>query len=571
MKKTAVGQIDGISSAQFKKIGDSDAASAMTRVPGVSVAGGKYVYVRGLGDRYNKTLLNGMDVPGLDPDRNTIQMDIFPTNILDNIIVNKTFVAELPADFTGGVVDISLKSFPEERKRSFSISAGYNPGFHFQQDYMTYEGGKTDFLGFDDGTRDIPATSNIPFFAEAIGDEEKATRYKEVLGGFNSTMATFSKMSLMDGSASLSFGNQFKKKKLTIGYNVIGSYKNSTEYYKEAEFGRYGLAGDLDNTQMEVRELQTGSYGVNNVLMTGMAGIAVKTQKAKFTLNLLHLQNGESKAGVFDYYNSDQGAVFHGYQHNLEYSQRSLTNVLLTGKHSNYENKWDVEWKLAPTLSLIKDPDIRFTRYEERGDSLVIGTEAGFPERIWRELNEKNLSGKVGATKTFKFRERDAKFKFGAAHTYKQRDFVIRNFALNIRNVNLTGDPDELFADENIWPINGDISKGTTYEASFLPANPNKYNSNVNNTAGYISAELHPWKRISTTIGVRVENYVQRYTGQDQLGTNVFKNDEVLNNLGLYPSLNMTYKVDERQNFRLLVVCLQMLTKLQVKFIGMVN
>lgn len=550
MKKTSVGQIDGISSANFRKIGDSDAAQAMTRVPGVSVAGGKYVYIRGLGDRYNKTLLNGMDVPGLDPDRNTIQMDIFPTNILDNIIVNKTFVAELPADFTGGVIDITLKSFPEERKRSFSVSGGFNPNFHFQNNYLTYDGGKYDFLGFDDGSRDIPATSNIPFFAESIGDEEVAKKYKSVLSSFNPTMAAYEKMSLMDAGASVSFGNQFKKEKVTIGYNVIGSYKNSTEFYKDAEFGRYGLAGNLDSTKMQTRELQTGSYGANNVLLTGMAGIGLKTEKSKFTFNVLHLQNGESKAGIFDYYNSDQGAVFNGYQHNLEYSQRSLTNVLLTGKHSQYEKEWDVEWRLAPTLSLIKDPDIRFTRYEKRGDSLVIGTEAGFPERIWRELNEKNLSGKVGATKSFKLWERDAKLKFGVAHTYKIRDFVIRNFALNVRNVNLTGDPNELFAPENLWPINGDPSKGTTYEVSFLPVNPNQYQSNVNNTAAYVATELNPWKKVSTAFGLRVENYIQRYTGQDQLGTNVFNNDIVLNNLGLYPSFNMTYKIDDRQNLR---------------------
>lgn len=549
-KKVSVNQIDGISSAKFRKIGDTDAAGAMTRVPGVSISGGKYVYIRGLGDRYNKTLLNGMDIPGLDPDKNTIQMDIFPTNILDNIIVNKTFIAELPADFTGGVVDIGLKNFPDEQQRGISISAGYNPFFHFNSNYLTYDGGQFDFLGFDDGTRAIPATSNIPFFAQAIGNSEVADRYKEVLSGFNPTMAAYQKMSLMDVSVSTSFGNQFKKEKYTIGYNVVASYKNTTEFYKEAEFGRYGLAGSADSTEMQTRELQTGSYGVNNVLLTGMAGFAIKTKSARYTVNALHLQNGESKAGIFDYLNSDQGAIFNGYQHNLEYSQRSLTNLLFTGKHRLDEKKWEIEWRVAPTLSIIKDPDIRFTRYEERNDSLIIGTEAGFPERIWRELNEKNVSGKIGAIKEFKFLDRKAKLRFGSAYVYKTRDFIIRNFALNVRDVNLIGDPNELFSDENIWPMNGDITKGTTYEASFLPSNPNQYNSNVHNVAGYVSTELAPWKRIKATLGLRVENYVQRYTGQDQLGTNIFNNDVVLNNLGIFPSVNMVYEINEKQNLR---------------------
>lgn len=543
--------IDPLSSAEMKTIGASSAPEAMATIPGVSISGGKYVYIRGLGDRYNKTLLNGLDIPGLDPDRNTIQMDIFPTNILDNIIINKTFVAELPADFTGGVIDISLKGFPDERQRSVSVSGGYNPAFHFNKNYLVYDGGKTDWLGFDDGSRAIPATTNIPFFAQAIGNEETAERYKEVLGGFNPTMAAYQRMSLMDMGLSASFGNQFTRKdKPVIGYNVVFSYKNSTDFYQEAEFGRYGLAGNSDVTEMQTRERQVGSYGVNNVLLTGMAGLAMKTRTAKYTLNVLHLQNGESKAGIFDYLNSDQGAIFEGYQHNLEYSQRSLTNVFFTGKHTMDESDWEIEWRVAPTLSIIKDPDIRFTRYEEREDTLIIGTEAGFPERIWRELNEKNLSGKIGAIKKFEIFERDAKLKFGAAYTYKVRDFIIRNFALNIRDVNLNGDPNELFADENIWPMNGDITKGTTYEASFLPNNPNKYNSNINNAAGYVSAEFSPLERIRTIFGLRVENYIQRYTGQDQLGINVFNNEQVLNDLGLFPSANIVYAVNEKQNLR---------------------
>lgn len=98
VKRNASNLMDGISSSTFRQVGDGDAASAIKRVTGVSVEGGKYVYIRGLGDRYTKTVLNGVDVPDLDPDRNTIQMDIFPTNVIDNIVVSKSFTAELPAD-----------------------------------------------------------------------------------------------------------------------------------------------------------------------------------------------------------------------------------------------------------------------------------------------------------------------------------------------------------------------------------------------------------------------------------------------------------------------------------------
>lgn len=552
IKKKSAGMIDGISSTNFRKIGDSDAASSMKRVPGVSVEGGKYVFVRGLGDRYTKTTLNGMDIPGLDPDRNTLQMDIFPTNVIDNIIVAKTFSVENAADFTGGSIDIATKDFPEVRKANISLSLGYNPSMHFNPDYLTYEGGKTDWLGFDDGTRAIPATENIPFFSEVIAqpNSEKGLRYREILGAFNPTLAAMRQNSLLDYSIGASAGDQINRKKFSWGYNVAISYKNNTEYYEDVEYGRYGLSGDPAVSEMEEREYTFGDYGSNSALLGGLAGLAFKTEKSKIRLNVIHLQNGESKAGVFDYRNADQGAIFVGYQHNLEYSQRAMTNILLNGKHFFSKSAWELEWKLSPTFSSMDDPDVRFTRYEDREGTLSIGTESGFPERIWRTLAEMNLGGQIHASKTFQLNEARLKLNFGGAYVYKERDYSIRTFALNIRNVPLTGDPNELMLPENLWPLGGSIGKGTTYEADFVPVNPNSFNANTNNRAGYVSLDFSPSKKLKTVLGLRVEQYVQRYTGQDQLGTNILNNDVVLDDLDFFPSANVIYSMNDKQNLR---------------------
>jgi len=545
--------IDGISAVNFRKMGDSDAASSMKRVPGVSVDGGKYVYVRGLGDRYTKTILNGVDLPGLDPDRNTIQMDIFPTSLIDNIIVHKSFSAELPADFTGGVIDIGIKDFPEQKKGNISVSTGYNPDFHFKNDYLTYDGGKTDFLGFDDGTRKIPATADIPFFTDVVGDPsgEKGLRYREILESFNPTMAAMKQRSFMDYGFGASMGNQLAVKKLTLGFNFGVSYKNNTEFYKDAEYGRYGLSSNPDVNELNVREFQIGDFGVNSVLLSGLAGFAVKTVNSKYRINILHLQNGESKAGIFDYKSTDQGSNFEGIQHNLEYNQRSLTNLLLDGKHSINGSDWNIVWKLSPTISKISDPDVRFARYVVENGNYLVNTESGFPERIWRELSEINLAGLFHVTKEYNFRGEKAKLNFGGAYTYKERDFLIRKYSMNIRNVPMTGDPNELFRPENLWPLNGTSSaSGTTYEASFIPDNPNQFNASSSNTAGYVSTELSLMKNLRGIIGIRVENFVQRYTGQDQLGINVLNNDKVLDNLDFFPSLNFIYSLSEKQNIR---------------------
>ncbi len=552
MKKKSVNVMDGISSAALKKIGDSNAAASMKRVTGVSVEGGKYVFVRGLGDRYTKTILNGLDLPGLDPDRNSIQMDIFPTNIIDNMVVNKSFSADLPADFTGGVININLKDFPETKNVTLSMDAGYNPGSHFNSDFLSYQGGKTDWLGFDDGTRAIPATSNIPFFSEVIGDPNgiKGQRYQEILHSFHPVMAAEKQTSFMDYSLGASFGNQFQAGKYTLGYIVSGSYKSNTDFYKDAEYMRWGLAGDASITEMEQREHQLGNYGVENVLISGLAGFAIKTQRVKYRINFLHLQNGESQAGIFDYDKSNQGTQFSGIQHNLEYSQRALSNFLLDGKYSLISSGWNFEWKLSPTISSIQDPDIRFTRYEDRDGKWSIGTEVGFPERIWRDLDEINIAGVLHITKDFKFRQEEAKLKFGGAYTFKERDFIIRNYAINIRNIPLTGNPNELFLKENLWPYQDNISRGTTYEAPFIPVNPNQYNSSVENMAGYASVELSPLKNLKAIAGVRLENYQQYYTGQDQLGANVLDNEKVLDNFDFFPTLNLIYNLTQNQNLR---------------------
>ena len=557
IKQKSANVIDGISASGLRKIGDSDAAESMKRVTGVSVEGGKYVYVRGLGDRYTKTILNGVDIPGLDPNRNTLQMDLFPTNVIDNIIVHKTFSADLPADFTGGVIDIETKDFPDQKTGKLSLSLGYNPSMHFNSNYLTYEGGGTDFLGFDDGTREIPATSNIPLFAEVVGNPDGAQgqRYQEILRGFNQTMAAEKSSSFMDFDMSATFGNQVPLKKRTFGYNVSISYKNESNYYKDAEFGVYGL-GDPSEFEMQQREYQIGDIGSNTILISGLAGFALKSTNSKYRLNLMHLQNGESKAGIFEYTSTDEGSEFVAFQHTLDYSQRSLSNLLIAGEHTFGDSPWEIDWKISPTYSRIYDPDVRFVRYEYQDDGgLGIGTETGFPERIWRELNEVNVGSLIHFTRKFEFLGNNAKLKFGGAYTYKERDYIIQNFAINIRDIPLTGDPDELFREDNLWPYQGNTSRGTTFEAPFIKDgvanNPNEFNANSGNAAGYVSAELGLLANLKAILGVRVENYIQNYTGQNQLRTQVLNNEEVLNDFDIFPSVNFIYALAEKQNIRL--------------------
>ena len=154
IKKKSAASIDYISSQQIKRTGDSDAASAMKRVPGVSTVG-NFVFVRGLSDRYLKTTLNGAEVPSIDPRRNSIEMDLFPTNLVDNLVVTKTQTANLPSDWAGAYISVETKDFPEAFSFNYSSSIGWNTNTT-GKDVISSQRSSTDWLGYDDGFRALP-------------------------------------------------------------------------------------------------------------------------------------------------------------------------------------------------------------------------------------------------------------------------------------------------------------------------------------------------------------------------------------------------------------------------------
>jgi TonB-dependent receptor len=551
IKRRSTNVLDGISAASFRKIGDSNAASAIKRVSGVSIEGGKYVYVRGLGDRYTKSILNGVDIPGLDPDRNTLQMDIFPTNVIDNIIVLKSFTADLPADFTGGVVNITTKDFPEAKTLNVSASLGYNPDMHLNDQYLDYGGSGTDFLGFDDGQRDIPTdrSSDIPTQVDVFRNANSQTRFTQILNGFDPTLAGMRTSSFMDYSLGLSTGNQINKGGITYGYNLALTYKNSTDFYENAEYSLYGKGNTSDIIELEKREQQIGDFGENNVLLGGLAGLSMKTKQSKINLNILRLQNGERRAALFDFNQSNQGSNFLAQQHNLEYSERTITNFLLNGSHTLGETgTWNIDWKLSPTFSNITDPDIRFTRIRIEDGRTSIGTESGIPQRIWRFLNEKNLAGKADITKDYTYKDVKSKLKFGGGYTYKQRDYEINNFGIFVGRTEVTENPNTLFNPDNFFSLEN--TTGLYYQPNWLPVNVNQFDANTTTIAGYVSNEFTPFDKLKTVIGVRLESFNQKYTGVNQSGAQ-FDNQEVIDELNFFPTLNLIYSATENSNLRL--------------------
>ena len=237
MEETATS--DEMPKEQIRNSGVTNAADAVQMVPAASVEDGKNVYIRGLGDRYTKTILNGMDIPGLDPDRNSVQMDIFPAVMIDNITVYKTFTPNLTGDFTGGLVNIQTKDFPGRKTLYAKGGFGYNVNATFNPDFIGYEGGSFDFLGFDDGTRGlkINPTVDIPHPSQGSEFTEVFTRR------FGQTMSTEKAFSFMNQNHAFAYGNQINRpmkkdsmRKWSYGYNVVMNYRTNNNYYDDVEY-----------------------------------------------------------------------------------------------------------------------------------------------------------------------------------------------------------------------------------------------------------------------------------------------------------------------------------------------
>ena len=554
---------DAVSIESIKKSGDSNAAGAAKRVSGVSVQGGKYIYVRGLGDRYTKTLLNGLDVPGLDPDRNAIQLDIFPTNILQNITVFKSFTANEPADFGGGLVDLTTQKMPKEKYLKISTSLGYNPSMHFNSNYLQYEGGATDFLGFDDGTRGaIPLNENAEPFS--IENPELFTQANiDLTNALNKQLAATRQLSFMNFGLGISGGNKIEKGNNTFGYNASISYKNKTSFYEGVELNRYELKADSSNNELDLEIGYSGDEGSNNVLLTGLVSGSWHTKRNKIDIGVLHIQNGSSKSQIFNEVRSGDNN-FNGKRYNIAYTERAFTNTYLMASRSIPEKDIDLKFKLSPTFASVDDKDVRSMRTEARvstnanGETIIIeeiSDNAQNGRRTRRDLSEYNIPVMFNAVKEFKLNKDDenySKLNVGIGNTYKSRSFQVT--LLQIQDGNI---PDISYFDNDVNQILTEemIASTPAGEGLFYSAlsgqDRNKYEGTQNTLFAYATTDLSLSEKLKVIVGLRLEKYDQTYTGIG-FGGEVQNNVKVINSTDVFPSLSAVYSPVKKMNLRFL-------------------
>ncbi len=556
------------SSAAFSKNGDNDVAAAVKRVTGVTVQGGKYVYVRGLGDRYSKTTLNGLTIPGLDPNRNTVQMDLFPTNLVDNIIVYKTFSPDLPGDFTGGLVDIATKDFPEEFNFNLSASTSYNTNTTFNSGFLTYQGGATDFLGFDDGSRALPAELDgmtvqdfpQPQFTGEISEAD-ANQLTTLTNAFDNNWSMENRAPSLNHNIAASMGNLTQNKKL----GWIAAVNHSRRYtgFDDGLTGIYKLKGRVDEVSALSKEiLLNGSRGTEEVLWGAMLGSSYKiNSNNKIRFNLMHNQGGESTAEFLEgrKYIDDADDLYQ--TRNWSYLQRSLSSGQVGGKHvfSN-TNNLEVNWSSSMALSLQDQPDLRYftNRVRSSGTRFIKASSDRTPNRFYRNMQQSNWDNKVDVTLPIKqWNGLSAKVKAGAAYVYKNREFRETRYTFNNQSRSVGEDINTFFDDvltfddvEGNYMNNGN---GTYVINGYNP--DNDYDAELGVTAGYVMTELPLTKKLRAIAGVRLEktNLKFKTYGIERVLADFPQLDgqqNLLDNLDVLPSLNLNYEISDNMKVR---------------------
>ncbi len=542
--------VDGISSQSFKRIGDNDLSQSIKRVTGVTVEGGKYVYVRGLGDRYTKTTLNGMSIPGLDPDVNAVQIDIFPSAVLENVAVYKSFSPNLYGDFAGGLVDVETKSFPDEKNTSISIGLQYIMGQTFNSDFTLYKGGNLDWLGIDDGTRKLPFSSTSPIPRYTLNDPTLRT----LTLSLNPQMAVESRTALPGSRFSFNHGNQINKEDgRTFGYNIVFNYNNTFRFYDRFQQNFFLKDNNRDNTALQQQEAINGVIGRNEVQWSGMLSGAYKKGSNSYKAMFLHSQSGESTASDRRSLQTEQNTALL-IEDILTYTQRSLSTLFLNGSH--LLGRTQIEWTNALTFSRVYDPDFRTTSLSVRGEDTLLGTGDGARlERFWRDLNEVNENFRVDATIPLGEKNK-FNLKTGANVLLKWRTFETLEYKLDRVDKSPVpgGDPNWFLRPENVYDVDPTARNYTRVEgfaqdgSGIQPAN--NFDSRQNVIGAYVMAEQTLGELLKLIYGVRVEKADMFYTGATNLGDVVYDDTKTLDEFNVLPSLGAVYSLNENMNLR---------------------
>lgn len=561
--------VEVLAAEDIKKRGDNKVSDAAKRISGVSIVDGKYAYVRGLSDRYTKTLLNGSEIPGLDPNRNAVQLDLFPTSFVQSMKVIKTYSPDLPADFTGGLIDIRTNDMIDSFTVKLSLGSSYNPQVTFNENYLLYNRSSTDWLGYDDGQRQFPnevmeglengeIREGYFFFPET---------YDKTIKSFNKEFDPTVKSNFLNHNMGLVVGDRkrlLRKDSIDVGRNFgyfAGvNYRREYEYYENGRTGDYELGGTVDQiSTFNPKKEFTVRQGTDNVLIGAVANFTYRfNSKNKIGFTYLHNHSGTSEASFAEGTRSDNTNLTVRVRQ-LSYLQRSINSGQLYGEHdidsALFKAPLKIEWFNAYTLSRQEQPDLRFFTDDyftnPQGERVYQFSNQIYnaPGRYNRLMNEQNNDFKVHFTLPVALSDTtQLKLKTGFSTVYKNREF--RESRVDITTnprINYNGDIDDFLKDENlgIITIDGEENRGVGLINQTFARN--NYDGKMTVLGTYLMGELPLHRKLDLIAGARYERTDILVTSQEPLiAPGELKNNDILPSVTLiYSFLKDRFKYNE--------------------------
>ena len=588
-RKASSSVSDGISMQEIKRLPDADAGQSLKRLSGVSLVNDKFVFVRGISERYSNTTLNGSVLTSTEPDKKSFSFDMLPSQFLEQASITKSFTPDLPGNFAGGLVELHTIDYPKSRKIGLNIGSGANASFTLQNNkFMTTTGSNTDFLGYDADYFSAP--SEIPsspsemknFLFEQLKSSDPAVKDPAV-------------------EKWVAIGQEFKSENwaiknitpmpsLSLGLNYSDILEIAGNDFGIISSINYGNGYSLDEIYRAVyysdgTSLQHVGNGVNTNFSTSVGGLLNLSYKvgSNTSISFKNTYNNAADFSVVQLSGIKETTQI--IQTSMEYLQKSMYSTQLVGEHYFDFLNSQLNWRGGYSISRRDQPDLRRLRYS-RNDStqpyrLDIYTlpqgsssQAG---RFFSYLVEDGFSGAID----YKIKFGNLSLKFGGLTEVKSRDFEVRSFTIveaptivrtyydpnagyNVKNyldksiqdlyyINNASEINaaEVFAPENFNIHGFGISEDTK--------DIDSYKASEDLFAGYAMFELPVNlfdRRLRIIGGARYEASNQKlfsfYPILDET-TQISKDSVYTDNdyLDLLPSLNLVYELTKTTNLRM--------------------
>lgn len=537
-QRNALNIVNAISAEQMERSPDSDASEAVRRVSGVTVQDGRYVFVRGLGERYTTTSLNGARVPSPEPEKRIVPLDLFPTGLLEAVATSKTFTPDQPGDFSGAAVNLRTREFPASRLLSVSISLGFNGA----ATGVTVPSGQRvggEWLGFPGAERRLPAGLAAGGLSGASQDD-----INQLLGSFRNAWSIEPARGLPKGSFGLSLGGDQGIGSGRLGYIASLTYKLDQEVRKNEE-----RAVATATTEQGTRPLnqQLGETGRRSVLWGGILNLDTRLGgSTRLSLNNTYNRTADNEAITLQGRNEEFDEFFDVSR--MTFVARSVWSSQLKGEHLlGGRHRWD--WQGSYSRVARDEPDRSDVVYRTAPDpsdsSVRVATSWwGAPRsatRTFSELREWSGEGSTNLRLAFGDPGREVAAKAGVDYRRTRRDADSRAYDL----INVTLDESARTA------VAESIFDGRYYDGAItLRSNQNggQYDAVEDYLAGYLQLEAPLGRRLRVIGGARLE--------QDRMTVNSLQPDGSdtagrLDDLDVLPSLSLNLALSSSANLRL--------------------